>query len=70
MDELTKGIQDPLRWFMLGRDIAQGQDIAQRRASVGLNTKLELWRDTLESKGFRLSRTRTKDGNGAVLVIR
>lgn len=38
--------------------------------SVGLNTKLELWRDTLESKGFRLGRTRSKDGNGVVLVIR
>ena len=27
---------------------------------VGVNRKLELWRRTLESKGFRLSRTKTK----------
>ena len=25
-----------------------------------VNQKLELWRETLESKGFRLSRTKTK----------
>ena len=28
--------------------------------SAGVNRKLELWRRTLESKGFRLSRTKTK----------
>ena len=27
---------------------------------VGVNRKLELWRRTLESKGFRLSRTKTE----------
>ena len=27
---------------------------------TGVNQKLELWRETLESKGFRLSRTKTK----------
>ena len=27
---------------------------------VGVNRKLELWRQTLESKGFRLSRTKTE----------
>ena len=26
----------------------------------GVNRKLELWRHTLESKGFRLSRTKTE----------
>ena len=26
----------------------------------GVNAKLELWRETLESKGFRLSRTKTE----------
>ena len=26
---------------------------------AGVNRKLELWRRTLESKGFRLSRTKT-----------
>jgi hypothetical protein len=27
---------------------------------IGVNKKLELWRQTLESKDFRLSRTKTK----------
>jgi hypothetical protein len=27
---------------------------------IGVNQKLELWRQTLESKGFRFSRTKTK----------
>ena len=27
---------------------------------TGVNQKLELWRETLESKGFRLSRNKTK----------
>ena len=27
---------------------------------AGVNQKLELWRETLESKGFRLSRTKTE----------
>jgi hypothetical protein len=27
---------------------------------IGVNRKLELWRHTLESKGFRLSRTKTE----------
>ena len=27
---------------------------------AGVNRELELWRHTLESKGFRLSRTKTK----------
>jgi hypothetical protein len=27
---------------------------------TGVNRKLELWRQTLESKGFRLSRTKTE----------
>ena len=29
---------------------------------TGVNRKLELWRRTLESKGFRLSRTKTSTG--------
>ena len=27
---------------------------------IGVNRKLELWRNTLEPKGFRLSRTKTE----------
>ena len=29
-------------------------------SKAGVNRKLELWRCTLESKGFRLSRTKTE----------
>ena len=29
-------------------------------SQAGVNRKLELWRQTLESKGFRLSRTKTE----------
>ena len=39
-------------------------------SQAGVNRKLELWRQTLKSKGFRLSRTKTKymrcDFGGAV----
>jgi hypothetical protein len=28
---------------------------------AGVNMKLELWHEALESKGFRLSRTKTED---------
>ena len=29
-------------------------------SSEGVNTKLERWRDTLEAKGFKLSRSKTE----------
>jgi hypothetical protein len=29
-------------------------------SQAGVNRKLELWRETLESKGFRLGRTKTE----------
>ena len=29
-------------------------------SQAGVNRKLELWRQTFESKGFRFSRTKTK----------
>ena len=35
---------------------------------AGVNRKLELWRRTLESKGFRLSRTKTECIRGETLV--
>jgi len=56
MDELTKGVQDEIPWCMLFIDnIAL---INKTRKEV--NTKLERWRDTLEAKSFRLSRSKTK----------
>ena len=35
-------------------------DVVLVDEAVGVNRKLELWRHTLESKGFRLSRTKTE----------
>jgi len=56
MDELTREIQDEIPWCMLFTDdIALIDEIRD-----GVNTKLEWWRDTLEAKGFRLSRSKTE----------
>jgi len=56
MDELTRGVQDEEPWCMLFADdivlIDESRD--------GVNTKLERWRDTLEAKGFRLSKSKTE----------
>ena len=56
MDELTKAIQDEIPWCMLFAD----DIILVVETRVGVNTKLELWRQTLESRGFRLSRAKTE----------
>ena len=57
MDELTRAIQDEIPWCMLfvvfADDIVLVYD-----TRAGVNTKLELWRQTLESRDFRLSRTK------------
>jgi len=56
MDELTRGIQDEIFWCMLfADDIVLIDEIRE-----GVNTKLERQRDTLEAKGFRLSRSKTE----------
>ena len=56
MDEVTRGIQGDIPWCMLFADDVVLVDDSR----TGVNRKLELWRQTLESKGFRLSRTKTK----------
>ena len=56
MDEVTSDIQGEIFWCMLFADDVVLVD--ESRAEV--NRKLELWRRTLESKGFRLSRTKTE----------
>ena len=56
MDEVTKNIQGDIPWCMLFADDIVLVDESQ----AGVNRKLELWRQTLESKGFRLSRTKTE----------
>ena len=56
MVELTRGIQDKISWCMLFAD-----DIALiDETGEVVNTKLERWRDTLETKGFKLSRSKTE----------
>ncbi|XP_059289697.1 uncharacterized protein LOC132043235, partial [Lycium ferocissimum] len=56
MDELTRHIQEEVSWFMLFAD-----DIALiDETRSGVNDRLEVWRTTFETKGFRLSRTKTE----------
>jgi len=56
MDELTRTIQDEIPWCMLFVD----DIVLVDETRVGVNVKLELWRQTLKSRGFRLSRVKTK----------
>jgi hypothetical protein len=56
MDEVTKNIQGGIPWCMLFAD-----DVVLMDTSItGVDQKLELWRQTLESKGFMLSRSKTE----------
>jgi Reverse transcriptase (RNA-dependent DNA polymerase) len=54
MDGNTKDIQGDIPWCMLFADNVVLID----ESRIRVNKKLELWRQTLESKGFRLSRTK------------
>jgi len=54
MDELTRAIQDEIPWCMLFAD----DIVLVDETRVRVNIKLELWRQTLESRGFRLSRAK------------
>ncbi|RLM55639.1 Methyltransferase-like protein 13 [Panicum miliaceum] len=56
MDEVIRDIQDDIPWCMLFVDDVVLVDESREE----VNRKLELWRRTLESKGFRLSRTNTE----------
>ena len=56
MDELTRSIQEKVPWCMLFADDIVLIDETRDR----VNARLEVWRQTLESKGFRLSRTKTE----------
>jgi hypothetical protein len=56
MDEVTRNIQGDIPWCMLFVDDVVPVDDSR----TGVNRKLEFWRQTLESKGFRLSRTKTE----------
>ena len=54
MDELTRRIQEEVPWYMLFADDVVLIDETRE----GVNAKLELWRGVLESKGFRIRRTK------------
>ncbi|XP_071680080.1 uncharacterized protein [Lolium perenne] len=54
--EVGRDIEGDISWCMLFADDVVLIDDSR----TGVNRKLELWRQTLESKGFRLSRTKTE----------
>ncbi|KAL6553120.1 hypothetical protein OROGR_006962 [Orobanche gracilis] len=56
MNELTRGIQNDVPWCMMFAD----DIVLIDETKVGVQQKLELWRDTLEARGFRLSRSKTE----------
>ncbi|KAL6548523.1 hypothetical protein OROGR_008944 [Orobanche gracilis] len=56
IDELTREIQNDVPWCMMFAD----DIVLIDETKVGVQQKLELWRDTLEARGFRLSRSKTE----------
>jgi hypothetical protein len=67
MDEVTNDIQRYISWCRLFIDDVVLVD----ETRAGVNRKLNLWRQTLESKGFRLGRTKPEyDANLVVLVVK
>jgi len=56
MDELTKDIQGDILWCMLFADDIVLVDESRQ----GVNATLELWRETLETGGLRISRSKTE----------
>ena len=65
MDELTKLIQEKEPWCMLFADDIVLEDETRHE----VNVKLEIWRNTLESKGFRLSRTKIECINVSLIKV-
>jgi hypothetical protein len=55
MDDITNDIQGDIHWYMLFVDDVVLID----ESRIGVDQKLELWRQTLESNSFRLSITKT-----------
>ncbi|KAG2658315.1 hypothetical protein PVAP13_1KG247805 [Panicum virgatum] len=56
MDDVKRDIQGEISWCMLFADDV----VLVNESMTGVNRKLEVWRRTLESKGFGLSRTKTE----------
>ena len=56
MDELTRHMQDEVPWCMLFAD----DIVLVAETKVKVNAKLELWRESLESKGLKISKNKTE----------
>lgn len=56
MHELTRHIHDNIPWYILFADDIIFVDETAR----GVITRLEIWREALQSKGFRISRSKTE----------
>jgi hypothetical protein len=56
MDEVIRDIQGGIPWCML----FAGDVVLVDESRTGVDKKLELWRQTLEGKGFRHSRSKTE----------
>jgi hypothetical protein len=56
MDEVSRDIQGGIPWCMLFTDDVVLVD----ESSMGVDQKLELWRRTVETKDFMLSRSKTE----------
>ena len=56
MDVLTGSIQDEVPWCLMFAD----DIVLIDESREGVERKLELWRSTLETRGFRLSRSKTE----------
>jgi hypothetical protein len=56
MDEVTRDIQVGIPWCMLFANNVVLVD----ESKTEIDQKLELWRRTLETKGFRLSKSKTE----------
>jgi hypothetical protein len=56
MDKVTRDIQDGIPWCILFADDVVLMD----ESRTGVDQKLELWRQILEARDFRLSLSKTK----------
>ncbi|KAL4204701.1 hypothetical protein AMTRI_Chr01g111220 [Amborella trichopoda] len=65
MDNLTKHLQDEIPWCMLFAD----DIVLIEETQNDVNTKLELWRNALESKGFKLAGLRQSIWNVSLVII-
>ena len=53
MDELTRHIQAIVPCMLFANDIVLVDETA-----IGVNAELEIWREVLESKGFKISKNK------------